>query len=775
MALSVEDRELLPFLPVIYVAWADGELTERELSGIKRLCDGGFEQLSAPTQAALSSWLDPAAPPTAAQLTHLWHTILRASADLPPQRRTLVELGQALYGSQRLDEHTLAALRELETALGLDSFEAAALATEPPPQPCEVLGFRALEPAPSFSVEAMTALLDGPFHTRNQQVRQLLAHERFQYHDELPKAQAREVVLGWLQALADEGLGALAFPDVLESAPDLADFMASFETLACFDLSLVVKFGVQFGLFGGSIYFLGTERHHALLADVASLKLPGCFAMTELGHGSNVRGLQTTARFDRERAQWIIHTPDEYARKEWIGNAAAHAKMATVFAQLQIEDHHYGVHAFLVPIRDDEGQPLPGVFIDDCGHKMGLNGVDNGRLWFDQVRIPAENLLDRFASVDEQGRYSSPITSSNKRFFTMLGTLVGGRVSIAAASLTASKSALTIAIRYGAMRRQFGPTHAPESPILDFRTHQLRLMPLLANAYALSFGVRYLQQRYLTRSHEDEREVEGLAAGIKAISSWNATHTIQTARECCGGQGYLSVNRFAALKADSDIFTTFEGDNTVLMQLLAKGLLTEYGQQFQDMNLNSALKLIRGAASRAATSLDLLTARRTEREHLRDSAYHLELLRYREASLVASAAKRFKARLDKGIDGFEAMNQVQDHLLSLAHAHVERLLLERFVEAVSQTQDEALKAQLAQLCDLFALHHLQRDLAWFMENGLLSPAKARAVRDEVNTLCALVRQDAIALTDAFGIPEPCLAAPIATSPIVAASIDSPTD
>lgn len=773
MALSLDHKELLPFLPMIYVAWADGELSAQELEGMRAL---GARQsyLSAPAQEALSQWLDPQAPPSAAQLTHLWHTILQASAELPQERRSLVELGQALYGSEPLDAQTSQALKDLEQALGVNSYDAAALATDPPLKASPIQSFRALEPEAQFDLPLMRALLDGPFAERKDKVRALLQDPAFTYQDELPKEEYRELVLQWLHRLADNGLGALAFPDVLNSADGFGEFLAAFESLAMFDLSLVIKFGVQFGLFGGSIYFLGTEKHHKLLADVASVKLPGCFAMTELGHGSNVRSLQTTASFDRQNNQWIVHTPDEYARKEWIGNAAAHAKMATVFAQLEIDGHYYGVHAFLVPIRDDDGQVLPDVFIDDCGHKLGLNGVDNGRLWFDHVRIPADNLLDRFAQVSPTGEYSSPITSSNKRFFTMLGTLVGGRVSIAASALSASKSALTIALRYAAMRRQFGPANGDEAPILDFRTHQLRLMPLLANAYALSFGVQYLQQRYLNRSDEDEREVEGLAAGMKAFSSWNATHTIQTARECCGGQGYLSVNRFAALKADTDIFTTFEGDNTVLMQLLAKGLLTDYGHQFQDMSLSSAFRLIRGVAQHTMKDLDLLTARRTEREHLRDSDYHLGLLQYREDALVASAAKRFKKRLDQGVDGFEAMIQVQDHLMSLAHANIERVLLEQFILAKRACTDEPTRAKLNDLCDLFALHHIQRDLAWFMENGVIAAAKAKAIRVTVNELCEQVRHQAIAFTDAFAIPESCLAAPIAQSPVVPSEV-SPRD
>ncbi|MCP4808289.1 MAG: acyl-CoA oxidase, partial [Proteobacteria bacterium] len=477
-------------------------------------------------------------------------------------RRSLADLGAAL-SPEGADDDTQRALVELQEALGVTSAEAVdellAVHGEPSKAP---KSWRELEAAPSFDVDAMRALLDGKHAPTRDRVRDMLTAPVYAYDYELSKEDQREQVLGWLQLISDTGITRKAFPKALGESEDMGEFMALFETLAYFDISLVIKFGVQIGLFGGSIYFLGTKKHHdAYLADAASLALPGCFAMTELGHGSNVRGLETTATFDSETREWIIHTPTELGRKEWIGNAAAHARMATVFAQLVVDSESYGVHALLVPIRDADGGTLPGVFIDDCGHKLGLNGVDNGRLWFDSVRVPYDNLLDKYASVDEDGAYQSPIASEGKRFFTMLGTLVGGRVSIAAASLSASKSALTIATRYAAHRRQFGPSGKAEIPILDFLTHQRRIMPLIAKAYALNYGIRYLGERYLGKTEHDEREVEALAAGFKSYASWFAVDAIQTSRECCGGQGYLSVNRFANLKADTDIFTTFEGDN----------------------------------------------------------------------------------------------------------------------------------------------------------------------------------------------------------------------
>jgi alkylation response protein AidB-like acyl-CoA dehydrogenase len=196
----------------------------------------------------------------------------------------------------------------------------------------------------------------------------------------------------------------------------------------------------------------------ATCARPASCGCPGCFALTELGHGSDARNIRTTAVYDPATQRFTIATPDDDARKEYIGNAAEHGRLAVVFAQLEVEGAQHGVHAFLVPIRDEHGDPMPGVRIGDCGAKIGLNGVDNGRLWFDQVQVPWEALLDRYGQVSIDGVYTSPLSSPNERFFTMVSTLVKGRISVGLVGVSTARSALTIAIRYAERRHQFAPS-----------------------------------------------------------------------------------------------------------------------------------------------------------------------------------------------------------------------------------------------------------------------------------------------------------------------------
>jgi acyl-CoA oxidase len=477
--------------------------------------------------------------------------------------------------------------------------------------------------------------------------------------------------------------------------------------------------------------------------------------MTEVDHGSNVRALETTATYDPGTDELVVHTPHDGAAKHYIGNAALHGRMAVVFARLVVAEEDHGVHAVLVPIRDEAHDVLRGVRIEDCGLKEGLNGVDNGMIWFDRVRVPRESLLDRFARIDEHGRYHSPIPSSGRRFFRMLRTLVMGRVSIATAAVSASKVGLTIAVRYAGQRRQFGPEGGPEHPILDYPLIQRALMPRLATAYALHFAARRLQADLADPERADSPELEVEAAGLKAYASEHCVDTLQACREACGGWGYLAESRFAALKADTDVYTTFEGANLVLYQLVAKGLLSRFRDEMGDLTLRRAVRYLAERAETAVAQLNPVVTRRTDEGHLLDPDFHLAAFRYREDRLLATLARRLKRRIDDGEDSFTAFNACQDHAVALANAHAERVIFERFRDAVTRA-DGVNRRALEPLAALFALSRIEVDIGWFLEKGYIEGGKSRAIRIQVNRLCQQIRPDAVALVDAFGIPDALL-------------------
>ncbi|MGW2538371.1 acyl-CoA dehydrogenase family protein [Streptomyces sp. NPDC001499] len=634
---------------------------------------------------------------------------------------------------------------------------------------------------PEVDVRALTEVLDGEYAAIRDLVRtNLVTHASvLEEADELGVDAYRERVRELVVEMAATGQTGMGFPAKYGGGGDVGASIAAFETLAFGDLSVLVKVGVQFGLFGGAILHLGTGRHHdAYLPDLITGKLMGCFAMTETGHGSNVQALGTLATYDAATQEFVITTDGDQARKDYIGNAARHAELAVVFAQLEVGGESKGVHAFVVPVRTG-GEVVPGVRIEDDGRKMGLNGVDNGRIRFDGVRVPREALLNRFADVTPDGVYESPIENPDRRFFTMLGTLVQGRVSVGGAGVNAAKVALTIATKYAVRRRQFDAApDTEEQLLLDYGLHQRRLLPLLARTYALHFA----QDVVRTHLHEvfsgikddayERRQLESRAAGTKALGTWHATRVVQECREACGGAGYLAVNRFAALKSDSDIFTTFEGDNHVLLQLVAKGLLTHYASEFEDLDQLGMVRHVTGLAVEAViekTSAHKLLERVRDllpggdewdqEAGLHDSEYQLAMLRYREEHMLAGVARRLKRGIDQKRDPGAVFSQVQDHVIAVAHAHVERLVLEAFVDKLRAQPEGGNKVALGLLCDLFALSTIEADRAWFMEHGRLTVQRSKAISREVNDLCRKVRPLAVDLVDAWGIPPEMLRAP----------------
>ena len=734
-------------LPLLYIVWEDGYLGPRELGALARVINA-----SGVPMELLRTWVDPDSPPTARALANLASTAREAV--VPSGERTLLAVSRRLaeHAGFEVSDGLAKALTHAEVTLGGAHADAFADLFPPPD------GVNSWGDAPTGDTEVAAQLAElfwRPHVDDRRATAELLERLAPERAFGISTSDARARTTRWVKALADADLARVAFAET-DPEGDVARFISVFETIALFDLTLAVKAGVQFGLFGGSIAFLGNEEQRSrYLPDVASLALPGCFAMTERGHGSNVRDLETTATYEHETRTLVINTPNDHARKEWIGNAARDGEMATVFARLVVDGEDHGVHAVLVPIRA-EGVTLPGVTIRDCGEKMGLHGVDNGMIWFDDVRVPLENLLDRFGAIDEDGNYSSPIASSGKRFFTMLSTLVGGRVSVGGGAISAAKSALTIAVRFSARRRQFGPKAAPEVPILDYPTHQRRLMPRLAECVALSFAQQELVRRYA--SGDDAEYVEALAAAMKALATRHCTDTVQACREACGGQGFAARNRFADLKEDSDVFTTFEGDNTVLLQLVARARLTDFKRRFDDNRVSTFIRDFLGRVSSSAADRNFVASRLRSAEHLRDDELQAELLRSREDDLLHTAAGRLSKRLRRGEDPFEAFRGVQTHLVSLGIAWGESYVLGQMQRAARDASGDAASI-LSLVSDLYGLGRLEAHLAWYMENSYVAPAKARAIRREVDTLCAELTDHAPTLVNGFGIPDLLLGAP----------------
>jgi acyl-CoA oxidase len=623
------------------------------------------------------------------------------------------------------------------------------------------------------TAEHLRNALDGRWRDVKNDMRDKLSHEVFKPHYTPNTVIARTKVNEQLRIMAAEGAAEDGFAKEHGGNGNVGAAITQIEMLAMSDLSLMVKAGVQWGLFGGAVENLGTERHHEkYVKRIIDCDLLGCFAMTETGHGSDVQSLETTATYDPQTQEFVVNSPTPTARKDYIGGAAQTARMAAVFAQLITheggEPVNHGVHCVLVPIRDENGNDLPGVTTSDCDYKGGLPGVDNGRIVFDNVRVPRENLLNRYGDVAEDGTYTSPIENPNRRFFTMLGTLIRGRVTVGGSGAAAARVALDIATRYALQRKQFSAPDGDEVLIMDYLVHQRRLLPLIARSYALQFA----QNELVAKCHElqsadnpdaeEQRELEARAAGLKAANTWHASRSIQEAREACGGAGYLAENRLIGLRGDIDVFTTFEGDNHVLTQLVAKELLTAYADDVKGM---SPVEWVRFAANTVGTRVMKRTAAETIMQTILDTRQdneeegslfnrgtQVQMFEDREEYLLSSVARRLQSK-SKEMSAFDAFNSVQDHVLHTAQAHIDRIVLEAFVAGIDACEDEEARRILGMVCDLYALSVIEEDKAWYIEHRFLSTERAKAVTRGINERCRALRPHAELLVDGFGVPE----------------------
>ncbi|UJH68365.1 acyl-CoA dehydrogenase [Allomuricauda sp. SCSIO 65647] len=753
MGTTTYSEGLLPYIPFYYVIWSDDLLSASEVQVVRQAFESD-ESLSDDDKTILGSWLDKENPPKDGEIKK-WQQLITEShvtlieSEIYPLETFSQKVAQFYGGHGKPNEQ----LQEIERNLGIQ-----------PNHYNHLFNVEVVHQPFSnhYDGSKIDILLNAAYENELKVFREFLEQPIFKWEILRDKEEARSKVLEQLKVLSSHGWGALAYPRAYGGKENIESYATIFEHLMYVDGSLAVKFGVQFGLFGGSVHHLGSKKHHDLyLEDTGSGKLLGCFAMTETGHGSNVRGIKTTATYVHGDRALVIHTPGKNDNKEYIGNAL-HATMATVFAQLIVAGKTMGVHAVLVPLRNDNHELLEGIHIDDNGHKLGLNGVDNGKIWFNQAKVPVENLLDRYGSIDQNGKYRSEIKNANKRFFTMLGTLVGGRICVAKGALAGSKMALTITTKYALKRRQFNDNiKIQEDLLIDYPSHQLRLIPKVASAYVYHIVLQRAMQDYAQSEHKDKRKIETQVAGLKATVTHFSTETIQECREACGGKGYLLENRIADLKNDTDIFTTFEGDNTVLLQLCAKGVLSDFKSELNSGGFVSVLKLLGTRISDRFATINPAYVNKVDSTHLYNHKFHLHALDFRLRRLTYTAAMRIRNYIKKGMPSYQAFLKVQTHLIELGRAYSDALAMKWYYDFVVKMDDGDHKELMYQLGALHGLSIIRKNASWYLEQGYFGSTKSKAIRQRVERLSTELRPHINALVEGFGIPDQLLTAPIA--------------
>jgi acyl-CoA oxidase len=442
--------------------------------------------------------------------------------------------------------------------------------------------------------------------------------------------------------------------------------------------------------------------------------------------------------------EFIIDTPNVEAAKFWVGNMGKTATHGIVFAQLITPDGiNRGLHSFVVPLRDPMTlQTLSGVIVGDMGHKIGLNGVDNGFAVFDRVRIPRGNLLNKHADVTPDGTYVTAYKDPNKRFGASLGSLSMGRVGITGMCVTNLKLLMPIAIRYSAVRKQFSAEEGgPEVPVMEYQLQQWRLFPYIAATYALHFFSRRLFGKFMegqvanfTGSFSPEvlaewgKEIHAISCASKPLASWTAQSAAQECREACGGHGYVSCNRLGMIRNDNDPNCTFEGDNNVILQQTSNYLLTAYQ--------NNSWKTPLGSIAFLADMQHHLQRHFVgdKQEDLYNSRVACEAYQWLVAYLLNESQKKLEMELATGKDPLRARNDSQVYFCRhLSMAFVQYCAISTCHEVVwSNDVPPSLQPTLRRLSALYGLWCMEKDLGFFYQGGYMQgPQPATNIRSAI--------------------------------------------
>ncbi|XP_077986283.1 peroxisomal acyl-coenzyme A oxidase 1-like [Glandiceps talaboti] len=472
----------------------------------------------------------------------------------------------------------------------------------------------------------------------------------------------------------------------------------------------------------------------------------GTYLQTELGHGTYVRGLETTATYDPVREEFVINSPTLTSTKWWPGFLGKSVNFGVVMAQLHSKGKKYGIHSFLVPLRSfDSHQPLPGITLGDIGPKLGSSGNDNGFCRFDHVRIPRENMLSKYAKIDRDGTYSPPISDK-----IVYGAMVLTRVTLVSMSAGSLSAGCTIAIRYSAVRRQSEQTPGGKEPqILDYQSQQLKLFPQLATALALKFAAHNIRNR-CDQIQSDLRagnvstlqELHGLSSGMKAFSSLVANSGLEILRMSCGGHGYSQASGFPKLYGTATVSVTAEGEYTVMILQCARYLMKCVSKAAAGEKLPTSIAYLAEQPE--------LTCPAKSAEDFLDLDLLCNAFKHRAYRLVTEAGKQMQSRVMAGKPQHIAWNESHLYLVKAAEAHCHYYTVRNFVNTMkSAVMSDSLKSVLTSLCQLYALYGIDQNSGHFAQDGYMTGQQLSMATDQIVSLLAVIRPNAVPLADAF--------------------------
>nr|XP_022903096.1 peroxisomal acyl-coenzyme A oxidase 3-like [Onthophagus taurus] len=530
-----------------------------------------------------------------------------------------------------------------------------------------------------------------------------------------------------------------------------------------FDNGVTLKYLMAYFMVPLVIKSMGTEKHLEYAHDILNYKMIGTFCLTEIGHGTNTSGMRTTATYDVNTKEFVINTPDFEAAKCWSGNLGQSASIATLFAHLITPDgKNHGLHCFLVPLRCPKTlEPYTGIIIGDLGEKAGVNATDNGFVMFNNYRIPKDNLLNKYGDVTDDGEY----VASNKGKETVLGSLTNMRMGVVFSSHLLLTKAITIAIRYGAVRRQFGPDGSKEElPIIEYQLHQHRLIPHIAVAYATKMLADKL---YLEHSAWTKEALSGgsvpiilimeshaLSAAAKVVCSWSARDGIQECREACAGHGYLKASGISDIRNDHDPSVTYDGENHVLIQQASNVLMKFWPSILNRTELSSPL----GSLDFLGTGMDIIAKKWIAKtvDDFNNLDHIIKIYEWINIYLIKSTYDRFQNFKNSGSDKFTAKNSSQVYYSrSLGIAYIQLFTLNLMKQNIIKVQDKPISLVLTKLAKLFGVYNLEKHfLSHLYQGGFASgPEPVTLIQETVLLLCKDLKSEAVALVDAIAPPD----------------------
>ncbi|XP_060608673.1 peroxisomal acyl-coenzyme A oxidase 1-like [Ruditapes philippinarum] len=495
----------------------------------------------------------------------------------------------------------------------------------------------------------------------------------------------------------------------------------------------------------------GTKEQIAKYVEPAKkFKILGTYAQTELGHGTFIRGLETTATYDAATEEFVVNSPTISSMKYWPGSMGKTCNYVILMAQLYTKGKCHGIHAFVVQIRSlKDHTPMPGVSVGDIGNKLGYEGMDNGYLMFNNYRVPRDAMLMRYAKVEKDGTYLPPHNAK-----VAYGSMVFIRALITGDCARSLAQACVITTRYSAVRRQTEIRPGGEEPqVIDYQTQQEKIFPLLAAAYAFLFTGNMMVQEYnrinadMEKGRFDEMQVlHALAAGLKAFSSETTSNGIDKLRMACGGHGYSHASGIPKIWANITPACTYEGENTVMYLQCARYLVKQYAQAASGHTLVGFMSYLNNPVK--------------QRSSLNDSLNMVDLIEAYEhtaARLIKVAATRMQILMKSGMSMEEARNKSAVPMVYAAKAHCQAFVVKMFNSVVNRRgMDPAVSRALQTLCKLYAVYGINQRLGEFVQDGFLNGQQAGLIQNKTLTLFAEIRPDAVALVDAFDYPDEIL-------------------